>query len=69
MSDQTKPDWKKFTLPDSVPGRVNPEIAWVPVSKQGILVAIGGVIDPYFDTMFQKNNASSTAESVSVILC
>jgi hypothetical protein len=34
------------TLPELIMGRANAELAWVPVSPKGVLVAIGGVINP-----------------------
>ena len=38
--------WTNNTLPSSIPGRANAELVWLPVSGRGVLVAIGGVIDP-----------------------
>ncbi|KAF3766795.1 hypothetical protein M406DRAFT_287728 [Cryphonectria parasitica EP155] len=42
--------WTNVTLPDDIPGRASPELVWVPVGKQGILVALGGVVYPEFVT-------------------
>jgi hypothetical protein len=64
MAVQQKETWTNYTLPTSVPGRANAEIVWVPVSKQGILVAIGGVIYPAYANVNQTDNAAQTAESV-----
>jgi hypothetical protein len=64
MAIQQKETWKNYTLPTTVPGRANAEIVWVPVSKQGILVAIGGVIYPSYANVNQTDNAAQTAESV-----
>jgi hypothetical protein len=64
MSVQTKPVWNNHTLPTSVPGRANAEIVWVPVSKQGLLVAIGGVIFPAYANVNQSDNPSQTLQSV-----
>jgi hypothetical protein len=56
------------TLPELVLGRANAEIVWVPVSPKGILVAIGGVINP--DMIFSQGGSiggltsSQIAESV-----
>ncbi|KAL5318176.1 hypothetical protein ACEPPN_013235 [Leptodophora sp. 'Broadleaf-Isolate-01'] len=63
MAKQGGETWKNSTLPTSVPGRANPELVWVPVSEQGILVAIGGVIFPSYANVNQTNNASATAQS------
>ncbi|KAN0087323.1 hypothetical protein V8E54_001011 [Elaphomyces granulatus] len=41
MSDQT---WSNNTLPDNIPGRINAELVWIPVSQSGVLIAIGGVV-------------------------
>jgi hypothetical protein len=68
MSQQTQEKWNNYTLPTTVPGRASAEIAWVPVSEQGILVAIGGVIDPAYATVAQSNNDSVNAASVSLDL-
>jgi hypothetical protein len=65
LSTEGNEGWTNDTLPTSVPGRANAEIVWVPVSKRGVLVAIGGVINPTFATLYQKDNATQTAESVS----
>jgi len=65
MTVQLKETWTNYTLPTEVPGRANAELVWVPVSEQGILVAIGGVIYPSFDNINQTNNATAEAYSVS----
>ncbi|KAI9733699.1 MAG: hypothetical protein M1834_003302 [Cirrosporium novae-zelandiae] len=43
MRDAT---WSNSTLPSYVPGRANAEIVWIPISESGILIVIGGVINP-----------------------
>lgn len=65
MSSQTAPKWFNDSLPSTILGRANPEIAWIPVSDQGILVALGGVINPTYASINQANNASVNAQSVS----
>jgi hypothetical protein len=65
LSPQLSETWNNYTLPTSVPGRANAEIVWVPVSKQGILVAIGGVIWPSYANLDSADNATQTTESVS----
>lgn len=64
MTVQQKEVWSNHTLPPIVPGRASAEIVWVPVSEQGVLVAIGGVINPVYDTLTLANNASDNAASV-----
>jgi hypothetical protein len=66
MAVQQQETWNNYTLPPSVPGRASAEIAWVPVAEQGVLVAIGGVIDPAYVNVNQTNNASVNAASVSI---
>ncbi|KAJ6120146.1 hypothetical protein N7523_004426 [Penicillium sp. IBT 18751x] len=39
-------EWTNNTLPSYIPGRAGAELVWVPVSEFGVLVAIGGVVDP-----------------------
>jgi hypothetical protein len=65
MAIQGQEVWSNNTLPTSVPGRANAELVWVPVSNRGILVAVGGVINPSFALVSKKNNASAADESVS----
>ncbi|OAA48385.1 Galactose oxidase/kelch, beta-propeller [Metarhizium rileyi] len=46
MTDQHPEKWANITLPDNIIPRANPEVVWVPVGKQGILVVLGGVVYP-----------------------
>lgn len=46
MEDQMAEKWTNSTLPSNIKGRANPEIVWVPVGEQGILVALGGAVYP-----------------------
>ena len=66
MSVQQSEVWSNYSLPTSVPGRASAEIAWVPVSEQGILVAIGGVVDPVFASISLVNNNSINSASVGL---
>jgi hypothetical protein len=66
MGVQYKETWSNHTLPSTVPGRADAELVWVPVSKQGVLVAIGGVVYPSYLNVNQTNNASATASSVGL---
>jgi len=67
MSVQQREKWANQTLPTSVPGRANPEIVWVPVSKQGVLIAMGGSVDPEFAYANQSLNDAQEAHDVSLI--
>lgn len=57
--------WTNLTLPTTVPGRINAELVWVPVSKGGVLVAIGGVVDAEYAEYTTSLNATQVAETVS----
>ncbi|KAJ5653608.1 hypothetical protein N7490_000611 [Penicillium lividum] len=46
MSVMRSETWQNSTLPSYIQGRANAELVWVPVSESGVLVAIGGVVDP-----------------------
>lgn len=46
MSEMGKGKWANISLPGSVPGRSKAELIWLPVSKSGVLVAVGGVVEP-----------------------
>jgi hypothetical protein len=65
MTTQRSEVWANQTLPTTVPGRANSEIVWVPVSKQGVLIAIGGSIDPEYAYPIQALNATQMAQDVS----
>lgn len=46
MTNNTKEkNWVNQTLPDYVQSRADAELVWVPVSKQGVLIVIGGVLN------------------------
>ncbi|KIW62044.1 hypothetical protein PV05_02097 [Exophiala xenobiotica] len=46
MSVMRSEKWTNTTLPDDIAPRANAELVWIPVSDQGVLVAIGGVTAP-----------------------
>lgn len=39
--------WENSTLPDDIKGRALAEVAWLPVSNNGVLVVIGGTSMTY----------------------
>ncbi|KAE8450477.1 hypothetical protein EG329_006207 [Mollisiaceae sp. DMI_Dod_QoI] len=63
MTVQTQETWTNRSLPSSVPGRINAELVWVPVSKQGVLIAIGGVVDAEFAELDTSLNLSQVADT------
>ncbi|KAJ2898299.1 hypothetical protein MKZ38_004024 [Zalerion maritima] len=61
MGTQYSETWHNMSLPDDIKGRANPEVVWVPVGEQGILVVLGGVLYPEFAQATHKsaNEAAS----------
>lgn len=59
---QERWDFKNFT---DVPGRANAEVVWVPVGARGILVVLGGVVDPDFATPTGKSQDSENNKNKS----
>ncbi|KAN0087300.1 hypothetical protein V8E54_000988 [Elaphomyces granulatus] len=51
--------WSNETLSESVPGRINAELVWIPVSQLGVLIAIGGVL--YSDALTRVNLTATQA--------
>ncbi|KAL4864572.1 hypothetical protein BDV12DRAFT_188824 [Aspergillus spectabilis] len=46
MTEMRDPVWTNVSLPSYVPARANAEAVWIPVSEQGVVVLIGGVVNP-----------------------
>lgn len=67
MAEMGKGEWSNYTLPDYVPGRSKGELVWVPVSKSGVLVAIGGVVEPveFWRTTELSDSQISESERLS----
>ncbi|KAI0871529.1 hypothetical protein GGS24DRAFT_492145 [Hypoxylon argillaceum] len=65
LSKQDSETWTNVTLPDLIPSRADPSVVWVPVGEHGILVVLGGVINPYYNNPSQVslNEAQSLKES------
>jgi hypothetical protein len=61
---QTDPQWSQERI--GIEARASPEVVWVPVGEQGILVVLGGVVYPHWATYYQTSSANAT-ESVSII--
>jgi hypothetical protein len=64
MSVMRSEQWTNDTLPRNIPPRANAELVWVPVSAQGVLIAIGGVINPAEVTATQALTTVQAAASV-----
>lgn len=62
MSVMRSEKWTNITLPDNIPPRANAELVWIPVSDQGVLVAIGGVTAPE-EIWAGGLNSSQTSQS------
>lgn len=67
MSEMGDGKWTNKTLPNYVPGRSKGELVWVPVSQSGVLVAIGGVVDPveFWRTTGLDDSQISHSKSIS----
>jgi hypothetical protein len=66
MAIQGSEVWSNLTLPTSVPGRASAEIVWVPIGDHGVLVAIGGVVNPSYANINRTNNAQPALNTISV---
>ena len=62
LSTQQQETWSNTSLPKSVSARANPEVVWVPIGAQGILVVLGGVDFPEFAT--STHQSANAAQSV-----
>ncbi|OBT66303.1 hypothetical protein VE03_04343 [Pseudogymnoascus sp. 23342-1-I1] len=63
MSAQLEEVWSKHTIPATVPGRASPEVVWVPVGEKGVLVVVGGVVNPVFTNASYTLTDAQMAES------
>jgi Kelch motif len=63
LSDSQGPQWSTQTWPFEVRPRAGAQLVWLPVSSQGVLIAIGGVIDPSDLTYGGEDNSSQILES------
>ena len=65
LSQERSEVWANQSLPAAVPGRASAELAWVPVGKNGVLVAIGGVLDPEYAQESLSLTDAQSAQDVS----
>ncbi|KAI1127198.1 hypothetical protein F5Y10DRAFT_243372 [Nemania abortiva] len=65
LSEPQLGQWANDTLPDLIPGRADPSVVWVPVGEHGILVVLGGVFDPSYNTGNQTSLNEAQSEKVS----
>jgi hypothetical protein len=63
MSTMRNETWSNNTLPGNIPGRINAELVWIPVSQSGVLIAIGGVL--YSDAMTSGIGLTTTQAAAS----
>ncbi|EAW25695.1 uncharacterized protein NFIA_045140 [Aspergillus fischeri NRRL 181] len=63
MSSMRENKWSNLSLPTYVPARANGELVWVPVAESGVLVAIGGVINPA--TIFSSDGLTRAQQNAS----
>ncbi|KAI9799472.1 MAG: hypothetical protein M1833_003994 [Piccolia ochrophora] len=65
MATMREENWSNDTLPDDIPGRANGELVWIPSSDRGLLVAIGGVINPEWAYRLPSEALTSKSEDES----
>lgn len=66
MSSVQETRWSNLTWPAGVKPRASAQLVWLPVSSQGVLIVIGGVVDPQDLTYGSVyDNASQIADSQS----
>lgn len=65
MASQLREKWTNSTLPSYIKGRANPELVWVPVGEQGILVVLGGATYPEFASIFHTSSNATLSVSRS----
>ncbi|OAA76727.1 Galactose oxidase/kelch, beta-propeller [Akanthomyces lecanii RCEF 1005] len=65
MESQLSEKWTNSTLPSNIKPRANPEVVWVPVGEQGILVVLGGAVYPEWagEAQISPNETLSAKES------
>jgi Kelch motif len=63
MSNAQEATWTNLTWPTGVLPRANAQLVWLPVSSQGVLVVIGGVINPQELMNASTDTPSQTSES------
>jgi hypothetical protein len=65
MSGVQETQWSNLTWPAGVKPRANAQLVWLPVSSQGVLVVIGGVVDPQKLAYGSYDNTSQILDSQS----
>lgn len=66
MSDMRSTKWTNTTLPGKVTPRANAELTWIPIATSGVLVAIGGVVNPEEIFVGAGLNDSQTKQSKDI---
>jgi hypothetical protein len=67
MTTMRAETWQNDTLPSNITGRANAELVWIPASESGVLVAIGGVVNPEILTVTNNLTEAQAQESVSCL--
>ncbi|KAK1988458.1 hypothetical protein LZ30DRAFT_22170 [Colletotrichum cereale] len=65
MSDQLFEKFSNQSLPAQIKARANPEVVWVPVGAEGILVVLGGVTYPEYVNSSHKSDDASKSQQES----
>ena len=64
ISSMRHEGWTNTTLPSTVPGRAGAELVWIPTAERGVLVAVGGVVNP--EWAWVAPSAARVQENVSL---
>lgn len=68
MKAQYGEQWSKSDLPTATKGRSEAALVWVPVGEQGILVVLGGAVDPEWANPEGSGNATNSVSTVTFLL-
>jgi hypothetical protein len=60
-----EPTWSHTELPASILSRADAQLVWIPVSESGLLIALGGVINPE-SLFFEALNSSQVSDSEAI---
>ncbi|OHW94748.1 kelch repeat protein [Colletotrichum incanum] len=65
MSEQGFETFSNQSLPSTIQARANPEVVWVPVGAEGILVVLGGVTYPEYVNSSHKSDDAFNSQQQS----
>ncbi|KAJ0163994.1 Kelch repeat-containing protein [Colletotrichum tanaceti] len=65
MSEQLFEKFSNQSLPSNIRARANPEVVWVPVGAEGVLVVLGGVTYPEYVNLGHKSEDAVKSQQES----